>query len=168
MKTTLELKQLRPVARTRNLIIKELPGETLIYDLDSDKAHCLNQTAALVWKNCDGEKTASELRELLEQELSTPVPEEIVWLALDQLQRFHLLTHVPARPSCLAGTKRRELVKHIGIAALTLPLIMSLSAPTSAQAGSPCSCTGQNCRPPGCPCTKNGDCMNKCENGFCT
>ncbi len=52
-------KQPLPVARHKNLIVKELPDETLIYDLDSDKAHCLNQTAALVWKNCDGTRSAS-------------------------------------------------------------------------------------------------------------
>ena len=39
-----------PRARTSELIVKELPDETLVYDLANDKAHCLNHTAALVWK----------------------------------------------------------------------------------------------------------------------
>ena len=47
-----------PVARTESLIVKEVDGETLVYDLTTDKAHCLNDTATRVWKNCDGRKHA--------------------------------------------------------------------------------------------------------------
>ena len=45
-----------PFARKRegHLVIDELPDEVLVYDLDRHKAHCLNQTAALVWQHCDG------------------------------------------------------------------------------------------------------------------
>jgi hypothetical protein len=157
-----------PVARRRNLIVKELPDETLIYDLDSDQAHCLNHTAALVWKNCDGDTSVSALCSLLEKEVSNPVAPEVVWLALDQLYKFRLLEGSPALPAKLAGIKRRELIKRIGLAALTLPVIMSISTPTAAQAGSPCSCTGNNCRPTGCPCMVHLDCVNKCSGGICT
>jgi hypothetical protein len=157
-----------PVARRINLIVKELPDETLIYDLDSDEAYCLNQTAALVWKSCDGQTPVSELCSLLEMEGSSSVAPEVVWLALDQLYKFRLLEERPATPVYLAGIKRRELIKRIGLVALTLPVIMSISAPTSAQAGSPCSCTGNNCRPTGCPCMQHVDCVNKCSGGTCT
>jgi hypothetical protein len=40
-----------PRVRKKNLIIDELADEVLVYDLDRHKAHCLNRTAALVWKN---------------------------------------------------------------------------------------------------------------------
>jgi len=46
MKSTATL----PRARKDGLVIKELVNETLVYDLERDEAHCLNQTAALVWK----------------------------------------------------------------------------------------------------------------------
>src|SRR6266571_4556339 len=36
-----------PLARKEGLVVKEVSGEVLLYDLDRDKAHCLNQTAAL-------------------------------------------------------------------------------------------------------------------------
>ena len=49
---------LLPRAHTDGLVIKELPNETLVYDLKTDEAHCLNQTAALVWKR----KVSSPLR----------------------------------------------------------------------------------------------------------
>ena len=57
-----------PVARTESLIVKEVDGETLVYDLTTDKAHCLNETAARVWKNCDGRKNVSEISEALSVE----------------------------------------------------------------------------------------------------
>ena len=37
-----------PHARTKDLVIRELGDETLIYDLANDRAHCLNETAAFV------------------------------------------------------------------------------------------------------------------------
>src|SRR5688572_30177113 len=96
---TQQMKQLLPVARSNNLIIKELPDETLIYDLGSDEAHCLNQTAALVWKNCNGTRSVRDLANLLECKLGAPVPEDVVWLALDQLEQFNLLGEPFSRPS---------------------------------------------------------------------
>src|SRR5262249_43067604 len=56
------------------------------------KAHCLNQTAALVWKHCDGQTSIAELVRILEQELHTAIPAEVVWLALQQLGKAHLPT----------------------------------------------------------------------------
>ena len=123
------MKQSIPLARKESLIVKELDGETLIYDMERDKAHCLNSTAALVWKNCDGQRTVSQLHELIEKDAGSPVPEEIVWLALDQLENFKLLAETPAKPFQLTGMSRRSLVKRIGFAALALPVIISISAP---------------------------------------
>ena len=144
-----------PIARKDSLIVKELPDETLVYDTQRDKAHCLNSTAALVWKNCDGKKTVDQLRELMEQDAGARVPEEMVWLALDQLESFKLLDDAPAKPEMLSGMSRRNLVKRIGFAALALPVIISISTqPASAQAsllppgaccGSPGACASNSC-----------------------
>jgi hypothetical protein len=133
-----------PLARKESLIIKELADETLVYDTQSDKAHCLNPTAALVWKNCDGKRTVDQLRELMEHEAGAAVPEEMIWLALDQLETFNLLTEAPAKPVALAGLNRRTLVKRIGFAAMALPVILSIAAPTRGQAGT-CNPNGQTC-----------------------
>jgi hypothetical protein len=118
-----------PVARTESLIVKEVDGETLVYDLTTDKAHCLNDTAARVWKNCDGRKTVSEISETLSAESNTDVKDEVVWLALDQLEKFKLLAETPARPGFLAGMTRRQMVARLGIAAVALPAIVSIIAP---------------------------------------
>lgn len=118
-----------PKARREQLIIKELPDETLVYDLEREKAHCLNQTSALVWKNCNGKKSVAQLRDLMEKNAGAPVPEEMVWLALDQLETFKLLDEAPAKPEILSGMSRRNLVKRIGFAAIAIPVIISISAP---------------------------------------
>jgi hypothetical protein len=44
-----------PHARSEGLVIRELPEETLVYDLKRHRAHCLNPTAARVWSYCDGQ-----------------------------------------------------------------------------------------------------------------
>jgi hypothetical protein len=168
-----------PVARTESLIVKEVDGETLIYDLETDKAHCLNETAARVWKNCDGRKSVSEIGEVLSAESNTSVADEVVWLALDQLEKFKLLEEAPARPAFLAGMTRRQVVTKLGIAAVALPMIISIVSPTAASAASgtapgtccisPNDCASQQCNqdpmngpfcdgvgaPPGSPSTKS-------------
>ncbi|HAF25007.1 MAG TPA: hypothetical protein DCK93_19230, partial [Blastocatellia bacterium] len=89
------MKKALPLARQESLVIKELPDETLVYDLREDKAHCLNQTAARVWKSCDGQTTVSEIARALGGKINSRSDEDIVWLALDQLQKFKLLEEAP-------------------------------------------------------------------------
>jgi hypothetical protein len=43
-----------PRMRAYALVIDDLPDEVLVYDLERHQAHCLNHTAALVWRACDG------------------------------------------------------------------------------------------------------------------
>ena len=74
-----------PAARQAGLVVRELPGETLVYDLENNKAHCLNGTAALVWRRCDGQTTVAELAQTLHEELGLPADEVPVRLALEQL-----------------------------------------------------------------------------------
>jgi hypothetical protein len=130
-----------PKARTDNLVIRELDDETLVYDMDRDQAHCLNQTAALVWKECDGKTTATQAARALKSELAAPVEADVIWLAVKQLQRFHLVEASGKSPS----VSRRDLVLKYAPAALALPVILSISAPTLAGL---VSCVGS-----GAPCT---------------
>jgi hypothetical protein len=140
-----------PLARKENLIVKEVADEVLVYDLDRDKAHCLNHTAALVWNHCDGETTVASVRKILEQESETPVGDEVVWLAVKQLEKFHLLqpSAMPARM-----VSRRDLVLKYAPAALALPMILSIAAPTRAQAAS--------CKPDGAGCESGTECCSGC------
>ena len=157
-----------PVARTASLIVKEVDGETLVYDQENDKAHCLNDTAARVWKNCDGRKSVSQISETLSAESNTSVADEVVWLALDQLEKFKLLEEAPNRPIFLAGLTRRQMVARLGIAAVALPAIVSIVAPhASAQTSllvlgeccnNPNECVTSCCakRPTTCVCISPG------------
>jgi len=146
-----------PLARTEKLIIKEIDDEVLVYDLVSDKAHCLNHTAALVWKNCDGNHSVGDLAKGLSTEVGEPIDEKVVWLALNQLEKFNLLDQVPLTPTHVSGMNRRQLVRTMSVAALALPVIVSIAAqPAIAQA----SCATPTGRPLGCPCSGNGSCAS--------
>ena len=155
-----EIYQPLPRARQSQLVTKEVGSELLIYDRDSDRAHCLNPTAALLWAHCDGLTTIAEVCQLLEDKMNTPVAEEAVWLALDQLRESHLLQESFARPVALEQVSRRSLMKRLGIAgAVTLPLVTSIVAPRAASAAT--------CGASGAPCTVNANCCsNSCvDNG---
>jgi hypothetical protein len=157
-----------PLARQESLIVKELADETLVYDLKTDQAHCLNQTAALVWNNCDGRKSVSEIAGLLQKKLQAPIDNQVIWMALDQLEEFKLLERPVLRPPHIAGMSRRQMVRAMGLAAaVALPLITSIVVPTAAQAA---SCTAQSQRDLQCPCSNNAECASgccDCEVGVC-
>ena len=141
-----------PRARKDNLVTRQIPGELLVYDLKRHKAYCLNQTAAAVWKNSDGKRTVSDLAAKLQKDQKSAVDERIVWLALDQLEKSHLLQTRPARPIGLPMVSRRDLIR-AGIAtAIALPLVTMIAAPTAQAAGTPITnavCTARKQTDPG-------------------
>ncbi len=122
-----------PVARQEGLVIQEMPEEVLVYDLDTNKAHSLNQTAALVWKSCDGKNSVADITLNLEKELKASVPEDLVWLAIDQLSKDNLLEK--EIETKVSGISRREVIKKIGFASMVaLPVIGLLSFPQASLA----------------------------------
>jgi hypothetical protein len=134
-----------PVARKDGLVVQEMAEEVLVYDLNSNKAHCLNQTAAFVWKSCDGTNSISEITKLFEMETGASVQEDLIWLAIDQLSEKNLLNR--EMTTTLMGRSRREVIKKIGLATVVaLPIVASLTAPTSALASTSCACVN----PGGC------------------
>jgi hypothetical protein len=124
-----------PKKRRQGHVIKELPDEVLVYDLDRNKAHCLNHSAAAVWERCDGRATVAEIARAVENKTGTKVGEQFVWLAIEALSRDHLLEERVDWPSAVPRISRREAVRRIGIgAAFAIPLVTSIIAPTPAQA----------------------------------
>src|SRR6266550_4534596 len=117
-----------PKARKHNLIIKELTDETLVYDRENDQAHCLNKTAALVWKNCDGEKSIADIRKSLAGSVADPMDDAVIWMALDELEKFKLMAQVPTRTNAFAGVTRRQMMRTLGVAAVDLTVIVSIVA----------------------------------------
>ncbi len=144
----------RPIARKSGLVVQEVPDEVLVYDLETNKAHCLNQSAAMIWRSCDGNNSVSEIATLVEKQAGNKVTEDFVWLAIDQLSENNLLEKqlTPNFP----GQSRREVIKKIGLATMVaIPVIASLVAPQSALAASSCRCNNASqCENPssaGCP-----------------
>ncbi|HEY6046252.1 MAG TPA: PqqD family protein, partial [Pyrinomonadaceae bacterium] len=143
--------------RERQLVIDELPDEVLVYDLDRHKAHCLNETAALVWQHCDGKSTPSQIARRLTRKIRAPFNEELVWLALSQLEKLHLLEQSISLPPKLLGMSRRQMIRNLGLAAaVAVPVVTSIVAPTAAEAstcipsGHSCSTTIKCCSSLGC------------------
>jgi hypothetical protein len=142
-----------PKSRKENLVIQELEGEILIYDLEKNKALCLNETSALVWQSCDGSRTIASISDVIGKQLNSQVNEDLVWLALDQLSKENLIENKDEVKSKFAGMSRREAVRKVGLASLiALPVIAAITAPVAAQSA---SCTNN---PPGTPgCLPNGN-----------
>jgi hypothetical protein len=152
-----------PAARRSGIVVQEADGEILIYDLKSHRAHCLNPTAALVWKHCDGKRTVEQLAQELCSKTGESLSTDAVWLAVDQLEKSRLLQEPVNRRPDERRLSRRQLMLRIGIsAAATLPFIKTIDAPAALQAA---SCAGveercgpgfRNCCPP-----------FACGDGFC-
>lgn len=121
-----------PVARKNGLVIQEAGDEVLVYDVERDQAHCLNKTAAFVWRSCDGTRDVSAIADALGREFSQKVDEDLVWLAIDQLSNERLLE----REIRLAGgVSRRDAIRKIGLAAaVALPVVAMLSFPRTSLA----------------------------------
>lgn len=146
-----------PQARDEGLVIQELDDEVLVYDLDRHRSHCLNRTAALVWRHCDGKTSIAKMSALLQRELSAPAGEEAVWLALDRLGRAHLLRERLPLPMNAARTSRRALVRKLALVG-GLALISSIGVPTPAQAGATCVTTCSNGKTGKCCCSNRKIC----------
>ena len=108
METT---RALMPRARQDELVVEELQDETLVYDLKRHKARCLNRTAALVWRCCDGQTSVAEVAALLGEQSAIPTDEAVVWMALDRLSRADLLSEPVTLPADRAQYSRRQMLR---------------------------------------------------------
>lgn len=164
--------QKNPLSRKEDIVVQELDGEVLIYDLKDNKAFCLNETSALVWQMCDGENSISEISKGLSKKLNSPANEDLVWLALDQLKKEKLIENEVETPASFAGMNRRDVIKKVGLASMiALPVVAGLVAPTAANAAS--VCVKNVCQPPGSVCAGcNGQTVTgftyASSNGSCT
>jgi hypothetical protein len=153
-------KTFKPLAKKDNIVVQNAENEVLVYDLNTNQAHCLNSTAAFVWQSCDGKNSVDAISTALAEKSGKQVPQEVVWMAIEQLQEKDLVETfaVPA------GTSRREAIKKAGLAAMiALPIVASLAAPKSVMASTSCICnTLADCSPqPGCP-------TASCAGGVCS
>ena len=148
-----------PAARTEDLIVQEMADEVLVYDQRRHQAHCLNETAAQVWRGLDGQSTARQVAARLSRQRGVEVSAAVVELAVDQLRRSGLLNGPLLENT--SGVSRRAMLKRVGIgAAVALPVVASVVAPRAAQAA---TCLGA-----GAGCTTSSQCCSGvCSNGTC-
>ncbi len=152
-----------PMARQSGIVVLELPDEVLVYDMDTNKAHCLNHSAALVWKSCDGSNSIMDIVRQFESDGRGKVTEDFVWLAIDQLNENGLLENNPS-PRFQRRT-RRQMLKTIGLAStVAVPIIASLIGPPRALGTTNCSCTNnaQCATMTGCPSLTNCNALGLC------
>jgi hypothetical protein len=131
-------KSFKPLAKKENIVVQEAENEVLVYDLITNQAHCLNSTAAFVWQACDGINSVDSISAALAEKSGKQVPQEVVWMALEQLEEKDLVVSMPVVST---GTSRRDAIKKVGLAAMiALPIVASLAAPTSVMASTSCTC----------------------------
>ena len=158
----------KPTARKENIVVQQVQDETLVYDLVTNKAVCLNQTSAIIWDFCDGKTSLNEIARKLTMRFGTPVDLDFVLLAIDKLGKENLIGEEDSLTDHFHGFSRREVVKRIGFAsAITLPIVSSIAAPSAANAQSCMGTTpsGSVYRSPiiTVPNPVNTNCVNHCQ-----
>jgi Coenzyme PQQ synthesis protein D (PqqD) len=154
-----------PKARKDNLLVEEVGGELLIYDVTSDRAHCLNESAAAIWRHCNGTRSPETLASHLFPKLAASEAKRVVAVGIERLRRRRLIEGSMALMPA-TDLSKRELLKKVAIlaaaAGVVAPLIKTVVAPTPAYAFS--------CVPLGGSCTSIfGQCCNSlpCIGGLC-
>ena len=158
---------MKPVARKNGLVVRDLADEVVVYDQERHEAHCLNSTAATVFRNADGRRSVSDLALLLGAD--GPGAEALVEMALGQLGEARLLESGPSFAS-EPGLPRRDAMRRVGLAAaVLLPLVTSILAPTPAEAAATCVVGDAGCTTPlqppgtGCSCAPPPPCLGVCD-----
>jgi hypothetical protein len=151
---------IQPKARQEVIVSYPGSGETVLYDAKTNKAHCLNATAAFVWQQCDGTRTVRDIAQQFATEQHTAVDESLVWLALKQFDQARLLEERIAVDQ-VADVSRRSALRNLGLAAaVALPVVASLLVPEAVNAGS--------CKPRGAAAKTSSECCSGfMRNGTC-
>lgn len=77
----------RPIGRP-DLILRRVGSEWVLYDAARDKAHVLNQTAAVIWTYCDGNFERTAIADAIAREVPGLEPTRIKDDINDVLRRF--------------------------------------------------------------------------------
>ena len=147
----------------KKLVAKRLENELLLFECESNTAHCLNEIAAEIWRACERQRTAIEITEVLH--IRRPdLQEEIVFECLIRMADRGLLEEFHAENISL---QRRELMRRARlVAAALLPIAMtSVIIPPAAEAAS-CAQLGEACSLTH-PCCPGGVITLGCVGGVC-
>jgi hypothetical protein len=139
------------VPKRKETVVRQLRDELLVYDKATNKAHCLNESAAEIWNLCDGKRTLADIVPLLKKKAKAPIDEQMLWMALIKLERAGLLQNNIPLSGPVHTLSRREASRKMGAtaAALAVPVIASILVPKAGAAVS-CSTLGGVCNPKPC------------------
>jgi hypothetical protein len=155
-----------PKARDKRLVVQELENETLVYDLDTNRAFCLNEMATNVWRKCDGSRNKTDIAGSIKN-ADGEIGRQAVSYAIDLLDSNGLLEDSSSIE--IPTATRRDAIKKLAIGGVALlPVISMIVAPQPAHAAScvandgACSASAQCCS----NCCKNvGGGINACKPG---
>jgi hypothetical protein len=143
-----------PKAKTNNLLTEEVAGELLVFDVTNNRAHCLNASAAAIWRHCDGTRSVESLAGHLFPQLGPSDSTRLVAVGIERLSRRRLLEDSPSQ--AMVDLSKRQMLKKVALVAaaagVAAPLISTVLAPTSAYAFS--------CMPSGMPCSASAQCCS--------
>jgi hypothetical protein len=116
-------------------LTRKCDDELLVYDERRHKAHCLNKTAAMVWRECTGDCTVPEISKKLDTDFQSGGDDSLVRLAVARLYRAGLLEKSGMVHAELLS-RREVLNRGRAIAMVAIPLVTTMLVPTPARAAS--------------------------------
>ncbi len=129
---------MRPEARTSGIVVEEIDGEILVYDLARDEAHCLKDLTALVWRAADGHTPVDLIVERVKRQSTSAIADEDVRAALESLSDAHLLVSPIEWPRMGVAHIPEMMPRAIAVGAITLGSAMSsMVSPVRAQSAPP-------------------------------
>ena len=162
-----------------NVLVVELAGEGLLYDLTLHRAHSVNALGLAVFRALDGKTTVAQVARQLRGDVLGAVEVNDVVQAIAELERAQLI--VP--PRLLPSRGRRKFLGQLALTtglSVAVPMVFSIVAPSVAEAASAVvcqpatACTNSNlgacCGTPGSPaktCNVGGTCGNNSSNSKC-
>jgi hypothetical protein len=150
----------RPKASAQ-VLVEQLDGEGLLYDLRSHRAHALSPTAFAIFQQLDGQRDLDHIRQAAQAALGGVVSLDTVRETLRELEAHGLLEAPARRPGV---SRRRALQAGVVLAA---PVVFSIVAPSVAEAASTTSCvTVGACQKPGDCCGTPGGPAKTCNGGL--
>jgi len=123
---------MKPLARKNDVIVEDLPGETVVFDKRNNKVHCLNSIALTVWENANGKRSVADLARIVSAESGNPCEESVIESAIEQLAEAGLI-EAGITEKLLS---RREVGRKLALAGSCAALVATITAPTPAKASS--------------------------------
>ena len=122
------------MAKSGDFVTQELQNEVLIYNLQTNKALCLNSSVALVFKHCDGKTDFQQIINTFQKEQNIKIDIDFIWLTLDELSKAELLENYNLKFE--SKISRRRALLNYALPLALLPVIVGVTAPKAAQAAS--------------------------------